>query len=57
MWPRRPMVSWDALKKEHSLHVKGDYPHHLFCSGDAISGVLHPILGSSVQERLLEIVQ
>jgi len=41
----------ECIKKECSQQVEGGESPPLFCPGEAISGVLCPVLGSSVQER------
>ena len=48
--PRKPNVPWAASKKCGQL-VKGGDPASLFCTGEAVPGVLHPDVESSVQER------
>ena len=50
LWPRRPMVSWDLLKRFCPEGQQGDSPS-LLCPGKALSGVLCAVLGSSVQDR------
>lgn len=46
LWPRRPL---GALKKKSM--VKGEYLPPLLCNGEVTSGLLRPVLCSTVQGR------
>ena len=49
--PRRPIVAWGALKECGQQGEGGGPSSPLLCPGEAASGVLCPVLSSSVQER------
>jgi len=51
LWPRRPIVSWGALKKKRGQQVEaGDPPPLLYLDEDTFR-LLCPVLGSPVQKR------